>query len=141
MFGLKRKQGEHINEGCGADASPSKPRVQRAACLAKAELESDFACGPEVLDPHLVDLTCAVTSGPQTDHAKGRREAQRTEEDVFMIIIFDYLLEKIKAKFSVCCNKRIHGETDDSLKPKKTRDRENDDQRKIGKQTVLILHN
>lgn len=64
---------------------------------------------------------CTVTSGPQTDHAKGSGEAQRTEEDVFMTIIFAYLLEKIKAKFGVRCNEGIHPESDDILKPKKER--------------------
>ena len=78
----------------------------------------------EMRDPHLVYLLCAVTSGSQADHAKGSREAQRTEEEVFMVIIFAYLLEKIKAKFGVCCNQRIHPEIDDSLKPKTKQNRE-----------------
>lgn len=55
-----------------------------------------------------------------------------------MTIIFAYLLEKTEAKIGVCCNERIHRETDASLKPK--RERNNGDQRKIGKQTVLILN-
>lgn len=92
-------------------------------------LESDSGNGPGTLDPHLVYLLCAVTPGSQAHHAKGSWEAQRTEEEVFMMIIFAYLLEKIKAKFGVCCNQRLHPETDDSLKPKtkQNREREHDD--------------
>lgn len=73
------------------------------------------------LDLHLVDLMCTVISGPQADHAKGSWDAQRTEEDVLLIIIFAYLLEKIKAKFAVCCNQWVHRESDDSLKSNQTK--------------------
>ena len=124
MVGLKRKQGEEINEGSGADPAPSKPRAPWTARPANEGLGSDSERGPGPLDPHLVDLTCTVTSGPQADHAKGSREAQGTEEDVLMIIIFAELSENIKAKFGICCNERVHCGSDDSLKQtNRTRER------------------
>lgn len=87
MVGLKRKQ-----------ASPGLPRQDQGLALG----------------PHLVDLTGAVASGPQANHAEGSREAQRTEEDVSVTVTFAYLLEKIETKFGVCCNERLHCETDDT---------------------------
>ena len=71
----------------------------------------DTAC-----HPHLVNLARAAAPGPQVDHAKRGREAQRAEEDVLPTIICADLLEQIKAKLGICCDERVHCESDDTLK-------------------------
>ena len=66
--------------------------------------------------PHLVDLARAAAPGPQVDHAKRGGEAQRAEEDVLPTITCADLLEQIKAKLGICCDERVHCESDDTLK-------------------------
>lgn len=72
------------------------------------------------MDTHLINLTTTVASSPQADHAKGSREAQRTEKDILAAIISADLLKNVKAKFGVCRNERVHCETSNSLKLKES---------------------
>ena len=97
------------------NAGPSNPGAQGTVRLAKGSgltLHPDAECGP-----HLVDLARAAAPGPQADHAERGREAQRAEEDVLPTVTCADLLEQIKAKLGICCDERVHCESDDTLKP------------------------
>lgn len=105
----------------GANAVPSKPRAQGTVRPAKgrATLRPDAERGA-----HLVDLARAAAPGPQADHAERGREAQRAEEDVLPTVTCADLLEQIKAKLGICCDERVHCESDDCLKQEsKTKER------------------
>lgn len=86
---------------------------------------------------HLVDLARAAAPGPQADHAERGREAQRAEEDVLPTVTCADLLEQIKAKLGICCDERVHCESDDCLKQtRKQNKREKTDHQGCGSTAV-----